>query len=179
MGCNCGCNEAMTGYPSLLGQLTLAPIKKGGRFQFGYNTGYGTGPFAASEIAQLTNGQGITQGAVSYVLSGTLSYYIAVEGQAGRDYGSASDLRDAIYQAIVGGGYSIDPGSINFNFEPAATTALGPQVIYTGPSAGGGAVPSGPGLFDQISQTLNLPKETAQLVVFGGLALVAIMLIKR
>jgi hypothetical protein len=174
MACACESENA------LLGALSLPPIKKGMRFQFGYNTGYGTGPFEASDIAGLTNAQGITQDAVSYVLSGTLSYYVAIEGKAGRDYASATDLRDAIYQAIVAGGYSIDPGSINFNPEVVAGAGQGPQVIYTGPGAGGGA-PSAPGsnFFDQIAASLNVTRDTAQIAVIGGAVLLLVLVMKK
>lgn len=172
----CGCSEN-----NLLGSLTLAPIKQGGRFQFGYNTGYDTGPFTAADVAQLTNAQGITQGAVSYVLSGTLSYYVAVEGKAAHDYGSASDLRDAIYNAIVGGGFSIDPASINFNFEPAPGSGTTPQVIYTGPGAGGGAAPTVPGasIFDDLAATLGVTRNTAQAVIIGGAVLALVLVMKK
>jgi len=173
MGCNCD--------NTLLGALSLPPIKKGARFQFGYNTGYGTGPFESADIAQMTNAAGITQDAVSYTLSGTLSYYITVEGKAGQDYGSASDLRDAIYKAIVSGGFSIDPASINFNFDPAPGAQTGPQTVYTGPSASGGGSINLPGVnfFDEIASSLNVTRNTAQLVVFGGIAILAITLLKK
>lgn len=176
----CGC-ESDGGYPTLLGALSLPPINKGMRFQFGYNTGYGTGPVQVSDIAQMLNAQGITQDAVSYNLSGTLSYYNAIEGKAGRDYGSASDLRDAIYNALVSGGYSIDAGSINFNPEVVAGAGQGPQVIYTGPGAPGAGVPpaAGPGFFDQIAASLNVSSDMAQMLVIGGAALALILVLKK
>lgn len=176
MPCNCGDNH-------LLGALSLPPMKQGMRFQFGYNTGYGTGPVQVSDIADMLNAQGITQNAVSYKLAGVLSYYNTIEGQAGHDYASASDLRDAIYNALIAGGYSIDPASINFNPEVVSGAAPGPQVIYTGPGAGGGggvptAIP-GTGIFDQVAASLGVTRNTAEAVIIGAGALLLIMIMKK
>jgi len=167
---------------TLMGDLSLPPIKAGMRFQFGYNTGYNTGPFQVSDIADMLNAAGITQGAVSFKLAGVVSYYIAIEGHAGRDYASASDLRDAIYQALVSGGYSIDPASINFNPEVVGGAGPAPMVVYTGPAAtGGGAAPQLPGtsIFDDIASSLSVTRNTAQALVIGGGLLLLVMILKK
>ena len=173
--CACGSDH-------LMGALSLPPINRGMRFQFGYNTGYTTGPFEAADIARMTNAAGITQDAVSYVLSGTISYYIVIEGKAGRDYASASALRDAIYNSLVSGGFSIDPASINFNPEVVTGTGSGPQVIYTGPGAPGSGVPAtvpGTSIFDDIAASLGTTRNTAQAVVIGGGLLALILIMKK
>lgn len=180
--CNPPCNCNLCAGPHLMGALSLPPMKAGMRFQFGYNTGYNTGPFQASDIADMTNAQGITQGAVSYVLSGTLSYYIVIEGKAGHDYNSASDLRDAIYNSLVSGGYSIDPASINFNPEVVTGGGPGPQVIYTGPGAPGGPgvpAPTGPGLLDQLAASLKMTRNDAELLAIGGGVLLLVLIMKK
>jgi hypothetical protein len=174
MGCGCGCER-----DSLMGALSLPPVKAGARFQFGYNTGYNTGPFQASDIAQGLNGMGLTSEAVSYVLSGTLSYYIAVEGKSGRDWASGSDFRDAIYNAIVGAGFSIDPATINFNVETAPGAYTPPNVVSTTPAGPGTPTPSGPSFLDELATSLSVTKNTAELIVFGGAAVLLLLVIKR
>lgn len=163
----------------LMGQLSKPAMAKSARFAYGYNTGYTTGPFEASEIAELTNAAGLTDGARSWLVAGTLSYFIALEGRSNRDWASGSDLKDSITQLITSNGYSIDLSSIQFQFEPVQGAAS-PPVIYTGPPGSPG-VPPGPekSIFDEIAEELKIQKSEAQMLVFGGAALLALVLAKR
>lgn len=168
---------------ALMGQLSQPAMKKGARFAYGYNTGYTTGPFEASEIAALTNGAGLTEGARSWVVAGTLSYFIAVEGRSAKDWASGTDLKDAITQLIISNDYSIDLSSIQFQFEPAQGTTS-PPVIYTGPPGSPGVPKNQPdpnkkSFWEEIAEELDVTKDTAQIVTFGGVALLLILLMKR
>src|SRR5262245_10863207 len=175
---DCACDQ-QSGLGYLMGDLSLPPVKKGARFQFGYNTGYGTGPFEASDIAHLTNGAGITDGAVSFLVSGTLSYFIAVEGKSNRDWNSGSDLRDAIYNTIVSNGYSIEPGSIQFNVETVSSGYTPPPVSSTRPPGTGGAQIPGADFFDELAASLSVTKQTAQTLAIGGGLLLLVLLVKK
>jgi hypothetical protein len=175
---SCCCEQSslsgLYGLDSLMGDLSLPPVKKGARFQFGYNTGYGTGPFDSSDIAQLTNSAGITDGAVSFLVAGTLSYFIAVEGRSNRDWNSGSDLREAIYNTIVSNGYSIDPGSIQFNVETVSSGYTPPPVSSTRPPG-----TTQKSFWDEIAESLEMQKDSAQVVVLAGAALALILILKK
>lgn len=170
----------LDGLNGLMGQLSLPPVKKGARFQFGYNVGYTAGGFRAEGVAEATNAAGLTFDAVSSYLAGVLNPFIALEGRSNRDWNSGSDFRDALNNAIAGAGYPIEPQSIQFNVETVSDGYTPPPVSSTRPpGTGGGSQIPGADFFDQIAASLNVTKQTAQMLAFGGGLLLLVMVLKR
>ncbi len=173
---SCQCEQSGLGH--LMGQLSLPPVKKGARFQFGYNVGYTAGGFRAEGVAEATNAAGVTFDATSSYLAGVLNPFIALEGRSNADWNSGSDFRDALYNAIAGAGYPIQPESIQFNVETVQGGYTLPPVSSTGPpgASAGGAVGD---FFDEIAGSLGVSKQTAQAIAIGGGVLLAVLFLKK
>lgn len=202
--CGCGCSDAL---PSLMGAIPqqLGPIGGGSPFQFGYNVGMLSGTFGnkiydPSEIAGLLDE--LSYDTRSYVVSGSLNPYLAVEGYAVTTWSSASDFAQQIYNAISGAGYPIDYASIQFRFQPMEGPSPTPQWSGTPyPNTGGGTTnsnvtnPPQPGQCNFSSQgfgtwlacelglkdpvTGALLGSAGTAIGIGVLALVALVLIKK
>jgi len=176
MGCQC----EESGLYGLMGQLSLPPVKKGARFQLGYNVGYTAGGFRAEGVAEATNSAGLTFDAISSYLAGVLNPFIALEGRSNRDWNSGSDFRDALYNAIDGAGYPIEPQSIQFNVETVQDGYTPPPVSSTRPpGAPVGTTPVLQGFFDEIAASLNVTRETAQMITIGGGFFLLLLVFKR
>ena len=127
--------------PTGMGRIPpqLSEMAGGNYFEFGYNPGVVEGTFGnkiyqPEEIAvMLEQQEGLAYNARSYVVSGWLNPYIAIEGYAVTSWPSATQFAEAIYQAIANAGYPIDYGSIQFRFEPytASTVPTPPPLTGT------------------------------------------------
>jgi len=128
----------------LLGDIN-DPVFPGDRFRFGYNVGYTAGPFVAANVAGVLESEGLSYDTFSYILAGVFNAFISVEGNSASYWNSALDLRSAIYNAINGAGYPIQPQSVQIDF-PQGQGNVGPNAIPSPAdvaSGSGGAVPPG------------------------------------
>jgi hypothetical protein len=179
MGCCSGFGlSGLYGLDNLMGDLSLPPVKKGARFQFGYNVGYLGEGFIASGVGETLNQSGLTDSAVSYQIAGMLNPFIAVEGKSNRDWNSGTDFRDAIYNAINGAGYPIEPSSIQFNVETVSGGYTAPPVSSTRPPGTSGRS-IGTSFWDEIAAGLGVPKGTAQAIGLGVGAILLILIAKK
>src|SRR5215469_5094858 len=195
----CGCSQCSHGLgccgggllSGLLGDLN-DPVFPGDRFRFGYNIGYTAGPFIVSNVAGVLESEGLSYDTFSYILSGYFNMFISVEGNSVSYWNTALDLRSAIYNAISGAGYPIQPQSVQIDF-PQGQGTVGPNAIPSpqdvasvpGGGSGGGVTslaPPGKCDFSKMSFPDWLACEagigTAGTLIVGGLAvLIAITLI--
>jgi len=175
-------------------QPQMGPLDVGGYFEFGYNTGYNTGPFDAASIAPLVEAQGYSYNTQSFKVSGTLSYYISITGNSNVYWSEASDLANAILQILQSNGYSVDVNSIQFRAQTAGTASALGGTPYPNPNLPPGAPPPPGqcsfstqgfgqwiacemGLKDPITGALLGSAGTA--IGIGVVALVALILIKK
>jgi hypothetical protein len=132
-------------------------------------------------ISTAIQNSGATQGLVrTYQLAGLQNPFVCTEFQAGHDYSHAYDLRDGLL-AIIASQYS----GINYATVRFQVTTYNPSTGQTQesrtdtPEGSGPPAPQGAGLFDSIAKALSVTKDEAQLVVFGGAALLLVLVMKR
>ena len=127
----------------------------------------------------------VRPGVQVYQMAGVFNPFIVVEGQSGREYGSATHLRDAVL-SVVQSQYTIDPASIRFEaqtYNPqtqARTVArydaqTGGSAQYAPPATSGADVS---GIFDQIAGSLGVTRSQAVMIGAGG-AILGLILLKR
>jgi hypothetical protein len=139
-------------------------------------------PQVLAAIQSKLTASGYTRGLVRvYQLAGYLNPFVVAEGYSGREYGRASDLRDAILSVIASEYSGIDFGSVRFETTTYNPTTGQTQQSRTDTPEGSGPPPPppGPGLLDQLAQSLGTTKDEAQMLMLGGGLLLAIALMKR
>lgn len=120
-----------------------------------------------------------------YQMAGVFNPFVVVEGHSGREYGSATHLRDAVL-SVIQSQYTIDPASIRFE-----ATTYNPQTqaqtiarydAQTGGAQYAPRVPAGSnsfsGIFDSIAGSLGVTRSQAVLIGAGG-AILGVVLLKR
>jgi len=131
-------------------------------------------------ISTAIQNSGATQGLVRvYQLAGVVNPFICVEALAGHDYSHAYDLRDGVLAVIASQYSGINYGTVRFQ-----ATTYNPQTGETAESRTDTPEGSGPpvpetSFFDSIAKSLGVGKDEAQLLVFGGAALLLVMVMKR
>jgi hypothetical protein len=179
----CRCEQGLYG---LMGAIS-DPVKKGAPFALCVEfTDYYQQwwPDSLSDtmaaISTAIQNSGATQGLIRvYQLAGIVDPFVCVEAQAGHDYSHAYDLRDGVLAVIASQYDGINYGTVRFE-----VTTYNPQTGQTAQSRTDTPEGSGPpapqtGLFDSIAKALSVTKDEAQLVVFGGAALLLVLVMKR
>lgn len=177
-----------------LGDLSLNPIHAGARFSLGVeladwwlDTSFREIDEAITEMRKrLVQSGYVNQGIRVYQLAGYFNPFIVVEGVSGREYGSATHLKDAIL-SVVESVAAIDGGTVRFEAETytpgsAASASPIPQ-RYDAPAGGtNSAPPQGPSefgqFFNQLSTDLGISRGQAIGLTLGGV-LVGLVLLKR
>lgn len=141
--------------------------------------------FDAESLRKALIASGYVLGNVQvYQKAGIVNPYIVIEGQSGREYGSATHLRDAVL-SIVQASYHIDAGTIGYevqtyNAQTQAQTvarydaAAGSATQAPGTSAAGAVS----GIVDKIATSFGVTQSQALLIGAGG-AIVGVILLKR
>jgi hypothetical protein len=169
--------------PNLMGEIPqrLPAVAQGAAFQFGGNFQLlGTCPHDIEDFGQWVRSDGISNNAVSYKVAGSfVNPYWAIEGNTRDAWNSGTDLGNAIYNSITSRGCDADVASIQFRVQPAPGAATPEQFVGTPYPTPGSETARQAGLFDEIGRVLGLPKDDAQLLVFGGAALLLVIAMKR
>lgn len=177
-----------------LGALSLGPIHYGARFSLGVelaewwaDTSFRELPDAMALIRQRLVQSGYVDSSTRvYQLSGYLNPFIVIEGGSGREYGSATHLKDAVL-SIVETVAAIDAASVRFEAEtytPGAAPSVAPTVQRYDAISGGNnsappATPSGvAAFFDQVAGDLGITR--GQAIGLGiGAGFVGLILLRR
>ncbi len=170
-----------------LGAL-LPPIHLFAPFSLGVELSELAGPRAidTEAIRQALSASDYVLPAVQvYQKAGFFNPYIVVEGYSGREYGSATHLRDAVLsviEAATRGAATINYGSVGFEAETYDPLSGATQTARYDASTGS-ATQAGPGqtqsIASWISRSLGISGTEASAVLIGGGALLLVLLLKR
>lgn len=188
--CNCTHNDnGMGALASVYGLRGITdPVHIGAPFSLGVElTSWASiDDFVDEEaLRRALAGSGYVQASVQvYQMAGVFNPFVVVEGHSGREYGSATHLRDAIL-SVVQDQYRIDPASVRFE-----ATTYNPQTQaqsvarYDAPTGGAQYAPAAAGadtfsgVFDSIAGSLGVTRSQAVLIGAGG-AILGVILLKR
>ncbi len=133
-----------------------------------------------SAISTAIQNSGATQGLVrTYQLAGIVDPFVCVEAQAGHDYSHGYDLRDGVLAVIASQYSGINYGTVRFETTTYNPTTGATQQSRTDTPAGSGPPVPETSFFDSIAKALSVTKDEAQMVVFGGGALLLVLLMRR
>ena len=173
-----------------LGELSLGPVHVGARFSLGFEFDKGLTleiePVMQAIQARLrASGYVSTDTRISW-LAGYVNPFVVIEGKSGREYGSASHLKDAVL-SVVENVWPIDAGTVRFEaetYQPGqpANAAPIPQ-RYDAPAGGGNTAPPPPPapsefgqFFDQLALDLGISRGSAFGLAVAGVVLGLVVL---
>jgi len=90
----------------------MGPVNVGDSFQFGFNTGYTSGPFNSADLAPMIEAAGYSYNTQSYLVSGYLNPFVTIEGNANVYWDSGVDFCNGILQILQQNGIPVDVASI-------------------------------------------------------------------
>lgn len=175
---------------NLLGSLDLLPVHLNAPFTLGVEVnGWGRIEDLFVDTEQLRvaldRSSYVTPGVQVYKAAGVINPFIVVEGRSGREYGSATHLKDAVL-SVLGQFNVLNRDTVQFQAETYDPQTNAPQ---TGTYQAAGidntpgaypqlSYPGSGGLVDSIGQAFGLD-QTGTYVLIGGGALVTVLLLRR
>lgn len=175
---------------NLLGSLDLPPVHRGAPFSLGVEVnGWGRLEDLFVDTEQLRvaldRSDYVVPGVQVYKASGVVNPFIVVEGQSGREYGSATHLKDAVL-SVMGNYNMLNRDTVRFTaqtYDPASNATQTATYTAAGVDDGAGAYPNlaypgGGDFIDIIGGRFGLDRTGAYVVTFGG-ALIGFLLLRR
>lgn len=176
MICQCGQQIGLLGLAAI-----TDPIHYGASFSLGVELTF-VYPDTEAIRHALNSSDYVRSGVNVYKLSGYINPFIVIEGQSGREYGSASHLKDAVL-SVIENHYELNRSSVRFEAQTYQVGSGAPTTGRYDASVGGSASeaplePISMNPIDGIAKILGVTRNEAMVIGIGG-AVVGVVLLKR
>lgn len=191
MDCNCRLPGSIATSGEGAGGLgaLLPPVHIGAPFSLGVEVSEFSGGPRAIDIEQirlaLAASDYVLPSVQVYQMGGYFNPFVVVEGSSGREYGSATHLKDAVLsviQAATAGAATVNFGSVRFEAETYEPSTGGAQTTRFDAPLGGGAS-GAPQVISSLTQSIasyfGLSADEAKLILIGGAAILALVVLRR